>query len=64
MSRTKSQKLAREAFREVKRNPPARVERTKRKFGKERARKQEAAIALNKARKKGARFRRKGKKTS
>jgi len=56
---TKSQALTRAAFREVNKNPPARVKRTKRKKGAKAARKQATAIALSKARAKGARIPRK-----
>lgn len=52
---TKSAKKVKAAFHEVKHNPPSIVKRTAKKFGSERARKQATAIALNKARKKGAR---------
>lgn len=38
------------AFRELKNNPPKIVKRTKKKFGAQRARAQEIAIALSKAR--------------
>lgn len=44
------------AFREVHGNVPSRVKQTKRKFGKERAELQKKAIALDKARRKGARI--------
>ena len=57
--RTKSRRKIDAAFREVKKNPPARVKRTKRKKGKEAARKQTIAIALSKARAKGARIKKK-----
>lgn len=40
-----------EAGREMKANPPAQLARTKKKFGKKRARAQKVAIMLNKARK-------------
>lgn len=39
------------AGREMKANPPAQIEKTKKKFGKKRARSQKVAIMLNKARK-------------
>lgn len=56
---TKSRRKVNAAFRELKANPPARVKRTKRKKGKEAARKQTIAIALSKARSKGARIKKK-----
>lgn len=56
---TKSARLKREAFREVTGNPPARVKHTKRTRGEKAARKQAVAIALDKARKKGAKIPRK-----
>ncbi len=40
-----------EAASEVKKNPPAIVKKTAKKFGKKRARAQKVAIMLNKARK-------------
>lgn len=42
------------AFSEVTQNPPKVVQGTQAKFGAKRARKQQVAIALNKARKAGA----------
>lgn len=56
---TKTERLKNAAFREVKRSPPARLKRTRRKKGKEAARKQSIAIALSKARAKGARIKKK-----
>lgn len=53
---SKSEKLKNAAFREVKKNPPARVKRTQRKKGKSAAQKQKVAIALSKARARGARI--------
>ena len=44
-----------EAFSEVKHNPPQTVAKTRRKKGAKQARKQQIAIALSKARAKGAR---------
>lgn len=44
-------KVMQMSFREVFGNPPAVVERTRRKSGAEAARKQKVAIALSKARK-------------
>ena len=44
------------AFQEVNANVPGVVKSTARKFGPERARKQKVAIALSKARKRGARI--------
>lgn len=46
---TKSARRKNRAFSEVKRNPPLRVQRTLRTKGKEAARKQSIAIALDKA---------------
>jgi hypothetical protein len=43
------------AFHEVKHNPPKVLAKTRKKSGKKRARKQQIAIALSKARAKGAR---------
>ena len=53
---TKTQRLKNTAFREVKRNEPKRVAQTRRKKGAKAARRQNIAIALDKARKKGARI--------
>lgn len=47
---TKAERRKNRAFSEVKRNPPERVKRTLRTKGKEAARKQSVAIALDKAR--------------
>lgn len=52
-SHTKAARRKNRAFSEVKRNPPARVKRTLRTKGKEAARKQSIAIALDKARRGG-----------
>lgn len=52
----KSRKLTDAAFREVHENPPSRVTRTRKKKGKAAAEKQMRAIALSKARAKGARI--------
>ncbi|NIV68727.1 MAG: hypothetical protein GWN41_01120 [Phycisphaerae bacterium] len=51
---TKSRRLINAAFREVKKNPPKRVRATRRKKGKKAATRQEAAIALSKAKARGA----------
>lgn len=56
MARTKSEKFVAEAFRELKKNPPTVVAQTRRKRGPKAARRQEIAIALNKARARGARI--------
>ena len=53
---TKTQRLKNTAFREVKRNEPKRVAQTRRKKGVKAAMRQRTAIALDKARKKGARI--------
>jgi hypothetical protein len=53
---TKSRKLLDRAFAEVLYKTPRIVKRTRRKFGKEAARKQTIAIAFSKARKAGARL--------
>jgi len=45
-----------EAFREVHNNPPKVLAKTRKKSGKKRARKQQIAIALSKARSKGAKI--------
>lgn len=55
-SHTKSERLKNRAFREVNRNEPARVGRTRRKKGAAVAKRQKVAIALDKARRKGARI--------
>lgn len=44
------------AFHEVKKNPPAILAKTRKKSGKEQARKQAVAIALSKARQHGAKI--------
>lgn len=54
--KTKTQQLKEQSFHEVKHNPPDRVYRTEEKYGKKRADKQRTAIALSKARSKGARI--------
>ena len=59
---TKTRRLVRAAFREVSENPPARLKKTRKKFGRTRANKQKIAIALSKARKAGARIPKKRKK--
>ena len=53
---TKTRRLKDSAFRELKRNEPKRVAQTRRKKGAKAARRQNIAIALDKARKKGARI--------
>jgi len=55
---SRSQRLVRNAFREVTANPPSQLAETRRKYGPVRAEKQRVAIALSKARKAGARIRR------
>lgn len=42
-----------EAGHELKKNPPAQLEKTAKKFGKKRAKKQKIAMMLNKARSEG-----------
>lgn len=59
---TKSQRLTDQAFREVRLQEPARVTATRFYEGNEAAEKQLRAIALDKAREKGARIPRPGKK--
>lgn len=54
---TKTRRLVRNAFREVARNEPRAVKRTRRKKGARAAKKQRIAIALSKARAKGAKIR-------
>jgi len=49
-SHTKSERRKRAAFREVNRNEPAIVKKTRRKKGKAAANRQKIAIALSKAR--------------
>jgi len=56
MATTKSEKLVSAAFREIKRNTPSVLGQTARKKGPKARRKQEIAIALNKARARGARI--------
>lgn len=53
---TKTRKRIDRAMREVHRNPPERVQRTLRKKGPKAAKRQQVAIALSKARKRGARI--------
>lgn len=53
---TKTEKVLRRVGREVKKNEPAVVRSTRRKFGGARAKKQKTAITLAKARKAGARI--------
>ena len=53
---TKTERLKNRAFHKVKHDPPKRVARTLRKKGKKAAQKQTVAIALSKARAKGARI--------
>ena len=53
---TKTRRLVRNAFREVTRNEPKAVKRTRRKKGARAAKKQRIAIALRKARRRGARI--------
>lgn len=55
MAMTKSRRKIAAAFREVNRNEPGVVQSTRRKFGARRAAKQKVAIALSKARARGAR---------
>lgn len=52
--KSKTDRLKGEAFREVTGNVPSRVKQTKRTGGEKAARRQQVAIALNKARRKGA----------
>jgi len=52
----KTRKLLKQAFSEVKHNVPDVVKRTARKKGKAAAKRQMKAIALSKARRKGARI--------
>lgn len=54
--RSKTHKKVAAAFREVKKHEPKAVAHTRAKFGARRAAAQETAIALNKARKAGARI--------
>lgn len=53
---TKTRRKVASAMREVHRNTPKIVERTRRKYGKARAEKQRKAIGLAKARRRGARI--------
>lgn len=55
---TKTEKAKNRAFREVHKNPPKRVAATKRKKGAKAAQRQMTAIALSKARSRGARIKR------
>lgn len=54
--KTKTERLKDQTFHEVKHNPPDRVYATEEKRGKKAADKQRIAIALDKARQKGARI--------
>lgn len=56
MTKRKSRSITQSMFHEVKHNPPKVLRSTRRKFGKERARKQAIAISLSKARRAGARI--------
>lgn len=55
ISKRKSRSIVRAAFHETKHNPPKVLESTRKKFGAERARQQQIAISLSKARRAGAR---------
>lgn len=53
---SKSQQKVSRAFREVNKDEPAQVAKTRKKYGAARAKKQKTAIALSKARRAGARI--------
>jgi len=53
---TKTRRILDRTFNEVKRNPPDRVRAVERKKGKKAAQKMKVAIALDKARRMGARI--------
>lgn len=55
---TKSRRILDRTFHEVMHFPPQAVQKTARKKGKKAAQKQKVAIALDKARRQGARIRR------
>lgn len=54
--KTKTEKILKSVGRELEKRPPSVLAKTKRKKGKAAARKQEVAILLAKARKRGARI--------
>ena len=57
--KTRTQKILQSVGHELKENEPRIVKHTRRKYGPKRAREQKTAILLKKARKRGARIRRK-----
>lgn len=60
--KSKTQKRIAAAAREVRKDEPAVVGKTRRKFGAKRAAAQKTAIVLSKARKAGARIPKKGRR--
>lgn len=59
--KTKTRRILEDVGHELKVNEPRIVGHTRRKYGAARARKQETAILLNKARKRGARIKKRGR---